>query len=410
MAEEEAPSGHGRRLVVLDDEPVLADMMADLARRLGWRAAAATSAPDFLRELEDPADIVVIDLLVPGIDGIEMLRRIADSGARPAVILVSGVDERVLAAAGQTATELGLRVLGLLSKPFPPEALRRLIGALDLATVPAEALQDAVTDRQRMLRAFADGELAMQYQPIIDLRTGAWTGAEALARWRQPDGVVLTPSAFLPLVDDRLTAGALTDTVIRAAAADWPAVTAAAGHPVRLSVNIHPLALDDVALPDTVSDVFGAQGIGPSDIVLEVTEAARDSRASGIGAATRLRMRGVGLSIDDFGVGHSSLERLSRMPFTELKIDRGFTADVAHSAWAQAIVSQSLGLARALGLHAVAEGVETVEALQWLRAAGCDAAQGYLVARPMWPGDLAAWEQAWYASPAFAACWGAAAA
>ena len=400
-----------RRLVVLDDDPALGKFVAEVARRIGYQTCVTVTAEGFALELQTTADVVVVDLLVPGTDGIEVLRGLADRGHSPEVILVSGLDERVIESAGRAAAELGLHVRGQLHKPFRAAALRVLLEQVQtelLASAGGAIAIDGLPpiDHDDVWRACHDGQLAMQYQPQINLRTGAWVGAEALVRWRHPERGLVMPADFLGLVDNELLATELTVSVLRLAAADWAQVRLRTGLPVRLSVNIHPLALTDPAFPALTLDALEGKGIKTSDVVLEMTEVAASTRGLDLSTMTRLRMRGFGLSIDDFGIGHSSLERLNRMPFTELKIDRSFVAEIETNNWARTIAAQSIALAGALGLRSVAEGIESESILAWLRDSGCDLAQGYLIAKPMWPNELDAWAERWAKSPAAAICRG----
>lgn len=401
----------GRRLVVLDDDPALAKFVAEVGRRIGYDARVATTAEEFDLELRVAADVVVVDLMVPGTDGVEVLRSLADRGGSPEVILVSGLDERVIESASRAAAELGLHVRGRLHKPFRAAALRALLEPGDTEVLAggagvASADELPPIDHDEVWRACHDGQLALQYQPQINLRTGEWVGGEALVRWRHPQRGLVMPADFLQLVDTELLATELTIVVLRMAVAEWALVRRRTGLPVRLSVNIHPLALTDPAFLALTLDALEGSGLRNSDVVLEMTEVAEATRGLDLSTMTRLRMRGFGLSIDDFGIGHSSLERLHRMPFTELKIDRSFVSEIETNDWARTIAAQSIALAGALGLQSVAEGIETDPILAWLRDSGCDLAQGFLIARPMWPDELDAWADRWGRSASAEICRG----
>jgi EAL domain-containing protein (putative c-di-GMP-specific phosphodiesterase class I) len=400
-----------RRLVVLDDDPALGKFVAEVGRRIGFETRVTTTAEGFARELETIAVVVVVDLMVPGTDGVEVLRGLADRGGCPEVILMSGLDERVIESASRAAAEFGLHVRGRLHKPFRAAALRTLLEQVETGLLGGTAGTPSADDlppidHDDIWRACHDGQLGLQYQPEISLSTGAWVGAEALVRWRHPQRGLVMPADFLPLVDTELLATELTIAVLRMAAADWAEVRQRTGLPVRLSVNIHPLALTDPAFLALTLDALEGHGLKTSDVVLEMTEVAEVTRGLDLSTMTRLRMRGFGLSIDDFGIGHSSLERLNRMPFTELKIDRSFVSEIETNNWARTIAAQSIALAGALGLRSVAEGIESEVILAWLRDSGCDLAQGYLIAKPMWPDELDAWAERWGRSSAAEICRG----
>ena len=378
----------------------MGEFVAEVGRRAGYEVRLATTAAAFVRELEEQADVVTIDLMVPGTDGVEILRSLAELPAPPEVILVSGMDERVIAGAGRVATEFGLVVRGQVHKPFRAAELRSLL-KLPEPEVPHAPVPDAQPrlrlDRNDLRRALLRDELVLAYQPQVSIRSRAWVGAEALVRWQHPDHGLLMPGAFLDLVNDELLASELTMTVLRRAAREWAEVRSRFDVPLALSVNVHPLALSDPGFAALAIDALEGPGLEPRHVILEITEVAPTTRGMALSTLTRLRMRGFELSIDDFGTGHSSLERLNQVPFTELKIDRSFVTELQSNDWARTIAAQSITLARALGLRSVAEGVEDESALSWLRDVGCDLVQGYHIGRPTWPADLDAWAAAWQA-------------
>lgn len=393
--------GSAPRLIVLDDEPAMGEFVAEVGRRAGYEVRLATTAAAFVRELEDQADVVTIDLMVPGTDGVEILRSLAELPSPPEVILVSGMDERVIAGAGRVATEFGLVVRGQVHKPFRAAELRSLLKLPEPEVVHAPAPDSKprlLLDRNDLRRALLRDELVLAYQPQVSLKTRQWIGAEALVRWQHPDHGLLMPGAFLDLVNDELLASELTMTVLRRAAREWAEVRRRLNVQAALSVNVHPLALSDPGFAALAIDALEAPGLEPRDVILEITEVAPTTRGMALSTLTRLRMRGFELSIDDFGTGHSSLERLNQVPFTELKIDRSFVTELQSNDWARTIAAQSITLARALGLRSVAEGVEDEHALGWLRDVGCDLVQGYHIARPTWAADLDAWAAKWQAA------------
>jgi EAL domain-containing protein (putative c-di-GMP-specific phosphodiesterase class I)/ActR/RegA family two-component response regulator len=381
------------RLVVLDDEPTLAELIATIARRSGYEVAVAHTAERFLREVAQPVDIVTVDLMVPRTDGLEILRQLAELAEPPEIVLISGLDERVIAGAGLVASEFGLTVRGRLRKPFRASELQGILRRADgpVAVGPGASVPSRAGVRDDLVRSIARDELPLAYQPLLSVKTGAWIGAEALVRWEHPDHGLLQPADFLHLVTDELIASDLTMAVLRRAAREWAAVRNRVGLPLGLSVNVHPLALADPGFATLAVDTVMEAAIDPASVTLEITEVAPIGRGASLATLTRLRMRGFELSIDDFGTGHSSLERLSQVPFTELKVDRSFVIELESNDWARTIVAQSITLARALGLRTVAEGVEHERALSWLRSIGCDMVQGFHLGRPTWPADLPGW-------------------
>jgi diguanylate cyclase (GGDEF)-like protein len=239
-------------------------------------------------------------------------------------------------------------------------------------------------------RALAQDELSLHYQPVADLRTGTLVGVEALVRWRHPDRGLLAPGVFLPAIEHTEVMREVSHRVLAMAicqAGAWFRQDRA----WRVAVNLSATDLLDRALVDDVSALLRRYGTPARRVTLEVTESVlMTDPARAMEVLGDLRELGVYLALDDFGTGWSSLTHLQRMPVDEIKIDRSFVAAMATEASSAAIVSSTVDLAHALGLRVVAEGIEDEATWTRLRAVGCDAAQGYYLAKPLAPGELEA--------------------
>ena len=234
-----------------------------------------------------------------------------------------------------------------------------------------------------MQKAIEDGEIVAFYQPKLDVASGKIIGAEALARWKRPDGTLIPPDRFIPLAEKSGLIAALDRRVIGHAVADLPALRMLEPA-LMLSANASAVTLSDLQLFDYLTDLMASHRLDPSALVLEITESqVLDKTATLMEILCRLRLAGFELSIDDFGTGHSNLTALSEFPFTELKIDRSFIMDALTCNRANASVESCLLLGREMAMHVVAEGVETAEHWQLLEKNGASAAQGYYIARPM---------------------------
>ena len=243
-------------------------------------------------------------------------------------------------------------------------------------------------------RAIADGGLALHYQPKADLATKRVTGVEALARWTHPRRGAVPPDQFIPLAEQTGLIAPLTRWVLAAAlrqAGQWRR----AGLRLDMAINLSALDLRDAGLPDALSRLLRAHAVPPSAVRLEVTESALMTDPAGAQAVlARLSALGVGLSVDDYGAGYSSLTYLKQLPVDELKIDRSFVRHMAADAADAAIVSSTIGLGHNLGLRVVAEGVEDWETWALLAGTGCDTAPGYYLARPMPADEVERWVRA----------------
>ena len=232
-------------------------------------------------------------------------------------------------------------------------------------------------------------EFCVYYQPQVDARDMSIVGVEALVRWRHPRRGLLRPSAFIALAEETGLIVPLGQQVLRVACAqacEWQELRG--GRPIRLAVNVSARQLREPGLVEDVAGVLSETGMDPELLDIEITETATLSSAGCADAVLRrLREMGVGVSLDDFGTGYSSLSQLRRLPITRLKIDRSFVSELPGSESSAAIAGAVIDLAGAIGLGVVAEGVETSQQLDFLRARGCYEVQGFLYCRPLPAGE-----------------------
>jgi diguanylate cyclase (GGDEF)-like protein/PAS domain S-box-containing protein len=241
----------------------------------------------------------------------------------------------------------------------------------------------------RLRHAARREELELHYQPLVSLADRRTIGAEALIRWNDPDRGLLAPAEFLPIAERTGLIRPITDWVVDEAcrqSRDWRN----AGHDLFVSVNLPPAFWQPTAMRQVMATIE-AFGLNADRMMMEITEDAMMSRAVDIEPVlAELQARGLRLAIDDFGLGHSSLERLNQLRVNTLKIDRSFTADVPGDRGAGILIETMIGLAGNLGLQCLAEGIETEEQLAFLIERGCPLGQGYLFGRPMPAADFAA--------------------
>jgi EAL domain-containing protein (putative c-di-GMP-specific phosphodiesterase class I) len=318
-------------------------------------------------------------LQMPDVDGVELLRAMAAEDLKAPIILMSGVEDKVLRTVGDLGTDLGLNMRGVLAKPIRMETLRR---TLDQDSAPpgsnrADELRDAI----------AGGQLVLHYQPVIRLASRELISFEALVRWNHPTEGLIQPDSFIPLAEERGMIDDLTWTVVRLAveqAARW-ALTIA----VPIAVNLSATNLNDDTFPDKLTQLCREYGVAPHQIHLELTETATSRDSMRLKAIlSRIRLKGFKLAIDDFGIGYSSMMQLRSLPFSTLKIDKSFVNDMLHSEDAGIIVDAILALAGAFRMDVVAEGIETEAQLAALVTRGALSGQGYLIARPAPADDI----------------------
>jgi diguanylate cyclase len=244
---------------------------------------------------------------------------------------------------------------------------------------------------EQLRRGIADGELVLHYQPKLALASGVVEGVEALVRWQHPSRGLLFPDAFIDLAESAGLMSRLTSSVVEMALAQCR-LWADDGCALTVSVNVSPSNLVDDEFPDEVAALLRRFDLPARALVLEVTESIlMEDRERAVRVLSRLRDAGVGVSIDDYGTGYSSLAYLAALPVTELKLDRVFVGAMTGSPRAASIVTSTLQLAHALGLVLVAEGAEDQATVDALTTLGCDVVQGYHLSRPLPPEQLRAW-------------------
>jgi diguanylate cyclase (GGDEF)-like protein len=312
----------------------------------------------------------------------EVLRRPLREGGSEATISVSiGI---------ATGTYGGDTALSLLSDADAARTLAKQRGKARYEFFEQEMHEGSVNrlDLENDLRhAVERDELRLVYQPLVDLQSQRIVGAEALVRWDHPTKGLLLPGVFLDLAEETGLIVPIGQRLLRQAcgqAAEW----SRQGNPIRVSVNLSPRQLSESGLNQDIESVIRSTGLDPALLCIEITENTLMREDAAGAVLDGIRRLGAALSVDDFGTGYSSLAYLQRFALDELKIDRSFVRDLGTEASASAIVSAIVGVARALGLSIVAEGIEEVEQLEALRGLHCDIGQGYLFMRPQPPEAL----------------------
>ncbi len=387
------------KVLIIDDQSHVRNWVRTVLKNAGVTdVTEASNGGEAMAAVTQPGawfDLVLCDLRMPERDGIETIRAFAALGLESAFAIMSVEEERVIETAGMLAEVQGLRVLGTVAKPLTPEKLDVLFAKMrDVA--PPRAEDAKMAPEADLTNAFIRQELQLVYQPKIWMRTGKFAGVESLVRWKHPALGLFQPNSFVPLMEgsDDLSAS-LTDFSLRESIAlvgRWRE----ADRELRIAVNVSARAFDRLDLPERANAMCLEHKVEPEFITLELTETyvARDAVRL-IDVATRLRLKGFSLSIDDFGTGQSGLSKLQKLPFNELKIDRQFVNGCSQSTTQRSVVEASLALARSLKMTSVAEGVQHRPDWDLLNQLGCDVMQGYFIARPMSEEGLEAWAMQW---------------
>ena len=375
----------------------------------GWRVLEATDGKEALVLLERASghiDAVITDLDMPNMDGIALIRHLGEIAPNTGVVLLSALDPSVLTTVETLARDQRLNLLGILEKPADP---------LNLHAILSRPIPPQSTARAQALPRFSLGEIEIglrsgQFeafvQPQAILANGEFAGCEALARWRHPQFGIVSPVAFVGAIESSGSVPLIetfTLTILESASRAAFQLQAAA-LPGRVAINVPLVWLDQPDCAERLALTVAKLGLPTERFTIEVTESsASTNAANALENLARLRMRGFGLSIDDFGTGFSSLERLMHVAFTELKLDRGFVMGLEPGSARWAVVESTIALAAKLRLVTIGEGVETVDEWNNLMALGCQLAQGYYFAKPMSISDFDIWLSQRHGFPARAA-------
>jgi EAL domain-containing protein (putative c-di-GMP-specific phosphodiesterase class I)/ActR/RegA family two-component response regulator len=383
-------------VLVIDDETEMGRYLSLVAEETGYDSTAIDNSSLFESVYSRNCSMIILDMFMPGRDGVEILRFLAEDRYRGHIVLVSGFDAGVLHSAIELAEAHGLKILGALSKPILYADIEDLLlkGIRDLPSDdPSLAGEIILPTRSDLVRGLEKGEIQPYFQPQIDIPSGRLLGVEALVRWKHPTLGLQTPDIIIPMVEKFNLMDEMTFQILEKAL-EWVQLWKNAGLNLRASVNISASTIIDLALPELLGDYLRARDLDSDHLVLEVTEQSLISQLStSLDILTRIRMKNIRLSIDDFGTGHSSLVQLYRAPFSEVKIDRSFVSKATTQNEARAIVEMTITLAHKLNMTTVGEGVEDEQTLALLRSLGCDIAQGFYFSRPMPGAELLGWER-----------------
>jgi len=381
------------RIVVIDDDRVVGEIVSALAKAMGLQCDVTRTPEEFFGHIGSNTSVILLDLVMPEMDGIEILRLLGERNCKARIILMSGINIRVIETAKKLAESLGLSVIGHLQKPFPINHLQDLLSANiapEKPVDPPSEQQLAIPD-QDFYRAFDRDEFVVYYQPQIIIASGVVTGIEALSRWNHPELGLVFPDNFISRIEtlglmDRfcwITAERALDEVKQFSGPN--------GYLPRLAINVSVSSLRDLKFPDIFMNLARKYDFPAERIVLEITESGLMEFSLALDVLTRLRMRNFQLSIDDFGTGYSMMKQLQNVPAIELKIDRTFVKNMHANHADLVMVEKIIEMGHELEMEVIAEGVETEDQFKILRERGCDGVQGFLFSRALPPSELLSW-------------------
>jgi EAL domain-containing protein (putative c-di-GMP-specific phosphodiesterase class I)/ActR/RegA family two-component response regulator len=381
-------------ILAIDDDSDICELICATAETNGLRCTATTKPDEFLAALTPLTSLVLVDLMMPEMDGIELLRRLGERHSKVNVVLISGVGKRIIEVAEELAKAHGLSIVGRLQKPFRAAELKDVFErhCRSAAAPLARSRSKIAVDDADLRRAIERDQFVVHYQPQIAIASGEVVGLEALTRWQHPEYGLIFPDDFIFRLEELGLIDRLGWIVAGHGLAEMSSFADHKGLAPRLAFNVSASSLDDLKFPDKMSTLIATHGFSPENVTLEITESGLIKEFTRtLDVLTRLRMKRVHLSIDDFGTGYSMMQQLRNIPATELKIDRSFVINMLESDTDRVMVQKTIEIGHELDMKVVAEGVETSEQLEFLRSKGCDIAQGYLFSRPLPAKDLLDW-------------------
>jgi EAL domain-containing protein (putative c-di-GMP-specific phosphodiesterase class I)/CheY-like chemotaxis protein len=383
-----------QKLLIVDDEEELCEVISATAQAMGFECIATTDAKMFLENLGPDTSLVLLDLRMPKMDGIELLRLLGKRQCKADIVLMSGVGKRTMESALQLAQVLGLSIVGHLNKPFQLAELEEVLQRIPGPGTPraVHPILPFLVEKEELKSAIENDEFEVYYQPQIDLATRCVIGVEALARWRHPTRGLVFPDLFIGPMDEFGLIDELGWIVANRAMSELRQFSNGDENDFTLSLNASVNSLHDLNFPDILVSIAEKHDVSPGNITIEITETGLIKELSKtLDILTRLRMKQVKLSIDDFGTGYSMFQQITNIPATELKIDKSFVQEMVGNDRYRMMVQKTIELGHGLGMRVTAEGVETHDQLRLLRRYGCDRVQGYLFSRPIPAKDMVIW-------------------
>jgi EAL domain-containing protein (putative c-di-GMP-specific phosphodiesterase class I)/ActR/RegA family two-component response regulator len=380
------------RILVIDDDKVVVEIVSALAKAMGLNCDVTRSPESFFDLITPETSLILLDLVMPEMDGIEILRLLGERKCKARIVLMSGINIRVIETAKKLAQNLGLSVVGHLQKPFPLSQLKDILGANLVPEAPRakETPQLAIPDEQ-LLQAFERNEFVIYYQPQISIETGTVTGVEALSRWQHPELGLVFPDNFISRIETLDLMDRFCWITAERALHEVKQFVGPDGFLPRLAINVSVSSLRDLKFPDIFMSLAKKYDFPSERIVLEITESGLIEFSLALDVLTRLRMRNFQLSIDDFGTGYSMMKQLQNVPAIELKIDKTFVMNMHANHSDLVMVEKIIEMGHELDMEVIAEGVETEEQYKALRQRGCDGVQGYLFSRALPPAEMVRW-------------------
>ena len=391
------------KCLILDDSKVIRDLMKAITEtELGVEASIVVESVDqafqVLDNKEITVDVIFCDLNMPDVDGVEFLRLLAQRKYTGHIVIVSSVSHRVLKSVEQLARTHHLNLLGTIIKPVSVQSVKEML--LRMSSLEKKKVFQPSYERikiHELVKALEHDFFECYYQPQVSAISRKVVGFEVLSRLNHPTRGLILPGTFISELERHLLIWELTKAQLIQVIQQWT-IWHERGENYHVAVNISAVLLNDLDLPAFIIKQLAKHQMPAEYLTLEITESClNDDVRTSLEVLSRLSMNGINLSIDDFGMGYSSIERLQGLPFNEVKIDQSFVQNATAAESERPVLDSMIGMAKRLGMKVVLEGVETLEHWRMVCHSGCDCFQGFFIARPMSIKKLDQWLRDWEA-------------
>lgn len=385
------------KVIIMDDEIDYANFIYDVASSLGFNCIVTTNPEEFMKVFNSDISLVFLDLNIPNINGLDLLKFIEKNHGQCNIILMSGVEDRILETAEAFAQSINLSIIGRFQKTIRLAELEELLKETQLAQ-PSKPTEEEtpnsqfIATKEELIRAIEQDEMVIYYQPKVDIASRGLYGVEALVRWNHPEQNLIFPDQFISQAESFGLIDELSWVIIKKALKEIVDIQREVYMSFKLALNLSPHTLSDLEFPHKFFKVLSQYSIPANQIIFEITESGLINELSrALEIFTRLRLNNIHLSIDDFGTGYAMMQQLKIIPASEIKIDKSFVQNMFVDNSSSVTVKKVIEIGHELEMKVVAEGVETKEQLLFLQTHQCDIAQGYLFSKPISGADLQQW-------------------
>jgi EAL domain-containing protein (putative c-di-GMP-specific phosphodiesterase class I)/FixJ family two-component response regulator len=340
--------------------------------------------------------LLFVDLNMPEMDGMELIRHLGNQDFKGSIVIISGMEIRVINLAADIARQNKVHLIGNIVKPIKVDELQHILTKFHYLNEHRNVAQMPLS-KAELEKAISEQRIIPYYQPKVDSNTNEVHSIEVLARIDNPGhGDSILPIRFIKCAEDNDLIDTLTFQLLTKSIQDYKEMQECFGHSLTLAFNLSPVQLEDLEIPNKLDALFSQYNITPQQIVVEVTEEWALQSSNQLETLNRLRIKGYGVSLDDFGTGFTNVTQLKSLPFSEIKIDRSFITNIQQDYFSQVIVNTLIDITKKYHYELVAEGIESHEEYEYLKSLNARMLlQGYLLSKPKPKNELIRWYHNW---------------